>query len=415
MAAAPVAHLTLDIPELQVMRHEPADAHGLLYHHRILFYPMGAGRWIAGTADYEIFAEDYAGIEIRALSRNTAFPADIWAESYIIDKDDPDLDLASMRAEAKVLARIMGVDIAAVAAAAGPGVLTGRWLIADVDSDRFGEEIAEDELVEPTCNAHLHVGTVEKRLHAVGGSIFCLEKVKDEAKWKELKRPGLPGGHAGDLRLLGNQVNSLKKRHLPLSRAVELMTVAKFDDWPHRGPKSVAEFLSNVLEAGGDLQVYHANFMKKSGLAENSAVSHEYRNLILLLRLGITYDQYDPGNSASLEQCVRRLLEIQVAVRRNPRHPMFDTFDHTTTGTIDEVGAARAPGYGEWMAEQQRSEAKMLKNTREWREETTSERRRQNQDGGALKDDAKEAWKKKKKGKGGGSDSGAGAAGAAEP
>lgn len=103
---------------------------------------------------------------------------------------------------------------------------------------------------------------------------------------------------------------------------------------------------------------------------------------------------------ALIEQVVRRIIEIQTAVRRNPKHPTFDSFDYNTRGTVDEVGGARAPGYGEWMAEQQRIEAKALKSTGEWREERATERRRTAK-GATGKDDSDddddEAKRKKNK------------------
>ena len=139
--------------------------------------------------------------------------------------------------------------------------------------------------------------------------------------------------------------------------------------------------------------------MRKSGLSDNSAAAHEYKNLLSVLKFAISYDQIDCSNLASIEQVIRRILEIQVAVRRNPRHPTFDAFDYNTRGSVDEVVGARAPGYAEWMAEQQKQEAKTLKSTREWREEQATERRRaaKNQTDKMESDDEAGAEKTKKK------------------
>ena len=151
-------------------------------------------------------------------------------------------------------------------------------------------------------------------------------------------------------------------------------------------------------------------------LSDNSAASHELKNLLGVLRLAVSYDQIDCSNLASIEQVVRRIIEIQTAVRRNPKHPTFDSFDYNTRGSVDEVGGDRAPGYGEWMAEQQRIEAKSLKSTREWREEQASEGRRTAK-GATGKDDRddeedeskRKKNKKKKKKKDGGTGGGAAA------
>ena len=45
---------------------------------------------------------------------------------------------------------------------------------------------------------------------------------------------------------------------------------------------------------------------------------------------------------AAIEQAVRRILEIQTAVRINPKHPTFDSFDYNTRGTVDPVGGVRS-------------------------------------------------------------------------
>ena len=143
------------------------------------------------------------------------------------------------------------------------------------------------------------------------------------------------------------------------------------------------------------------------GLCETPAAAHEDKNLLGILKLAVSYDQVDCSNLASIEQVVRRILEIKVAVRRNPRHPTFDSIDYNTRGAVDEVGGTRAAGYAEWMAEQQEAEAKTLKSTRQWREEQAAERRKadKHQDRDSSDDDG--TGKKKKKKKKGGTPEGA--------
>ncbi|CAK9071939.1 unnamed protein product [Durusdinium trenchii] len=278
---------------------------------------------------------------------------------------------------------------------------SGHWRIADIDSKLFGDIVPEIDLTDATKNVLLQFGDFRKRLHVKDGQIFSLEFVSDFDSWSNAKRPGLPGGDAGDLRLLGCSKLASGKRQISLEKALESMSDQKFDDWPHRGPKATKEFLESVLQNGGDLMTYHSSFMRKSGLSDNSAASHEYKNLLNILRLAISYDQVDVSNLACIEQTVRRVLEIQIAVRRNPKHPTFDAFDYNLRGTVDEVGGARAFSYAEWVAEQQKVEAKTLKSTREWREEQAADRRRAGR--AAEKDDSEEddhggdGGKKKKK------------------
>ena len=117
-------------------------------------------------------------------------------------------------------------------AAGSPVAQAGQWRVADVDLKRFGEIVPHGDLGDPAQNAVLTVGAQQKRLHCLDGQIVSLELVEDFEAWKEHKRPGLPGGDAGDLRLLACERLTSGKRHLPLSRALERMSDTKFNEAP---------------------------------------------------------------------------------------------------------------------------------------------------------------------------------------
>ena len=407
--------LTLDIPELQMLVEFPGDLAGLDFHHRILWFRVDRSTWIISTPDNDVYEEDYDGVTVVPLTRNSSYPQGYAGQMYIPDPAALMLDYAELKRQAEALAVVRGCRDRPGVSESPPTDVQKQWRVADVDSKKFGDIVAHGELTDASKNVLLVHGGVEKRLHVLGNDIVTLELVSDFDKWKEAKRPGLPGGDAGDLRILGCSKLSSGKRQLGLSAALEKMCEQAFSDWPHRGPRASKEFLENIYENGGDISTYHSSFMRKSGLSDNSAAAHELKNLLGVLRLAVSYDQIDCSNLASIEQVVRRIIEIQTAVRRNPKHPTFDSFDYNTRGTVDEVGGARAPGYGEWMAEQQRIEAKALKSTREWREEQATERRRTAK-GATGKDDsdddddeAKRKKNKKKKKKDGGAAGGAAA------
>ena len=398
---------SLDIPDMQILAEFPGER--LDMHHRILWYRVDRATWIVSTPDHDVYEEDFDGVTVISLARNSPYPADQAGRMYIPDNDDIMANYAELKRQADALAVIRGCLDRPGAGTGEVPQSEGHWRVADVDSKRFGEIIPPGDLLDGSTNVILRIGDVQKRLHQKGNEILTLEHVVDFQAWSEKKRPGLPGGDAGDLRLLGCRRLSSGKRQLSLSEALMLMSDTKFEDWPHRGPKAVREFLESVAENGGDLANYHSSFMRKSGLSENSAAAHEYKNLLGILRLALSYDQVDCSNLASIEQVVRRMLEIQVAVRRNPKHPVFDTFDYNTRGVVDEVGGARASGYAEWMAEQQKAEAKSLKSTREWREEQAAERKKaqRGQDRDSSDDDGTKGGggkKKNRKKKGGAPD-----------
>ena len=390
----------------------PGDDNGLDFHHRILWYRVDRSMWIISTPDLDVYEEDYDGVTVVPLSRNSDYPVAYAGQMYVPRNQDLMRSYLDLKQQADSLALVRGCTDRPGVQSTGEVAPCGEWRVADVDSKRFGEIIPSSDLADQSKNVILECGDVRKRLHAVGNAVFTLEYVTDFDLWSNAKRPGLPGGDAGDLRLLGCTRLASGKRQIARGAAIESMTDKKFDDWPHRGPKAVRDFLESVLQNGGDLMTYHSSFMRKSGLSDNSAAAHEYKNLLTILRLAIVYDQVDPTNLASMEQVVRRVLEIQTAVRRNPKHPTFDSFDYNLRGTVDEIGGARASSYAEWIAEQHKAEAKALKSTREWREEQAVDRRRANKAGGKDESDedehttgGKKGQKKKKKVKG--ADSGA--------
>ena len=386
----------------------PRDPNNLDYHCRILWYRVDRSVWIISTPDYDVYEEDYDGMTVIPLNRNSPYPAQYAGMMYVPDSGALMQQYLDMKRQADSLAVVRGcADRPGVPVPAGDGG-GGQWRVADVDSKRFGEIIPHGELSDPQTNVMLDCGAVRKRLHVKGNEILTLEMVEDFDRWKEAKRPGLPGGDAGDLRILGCSRLLSGKRQLGLSKALEAMHPEAFPDWPHRGPKATKDFLESVLENGGDLSTYHAAFMRKSGLSDHSAAAHELKNLLQILKIAISCDQLDVSNVAAMEQVVRRVLEIQIAVRRNPKHPTFDSFDYNTRGSVDEIGGARAAGYFEWTAEQQKAEAKTLKSTREWRQEQEADRRRNKNDKDSSGEDGDGAkTKKKKKKKKGGAPTGA--------
>ena len=410
-----MAARTLDIPELQTLVEFGGDPNGLDFHHRIFWYRIDRSVWIISTPDYDVYEEDYDGVTVVPLSRNSEYPQGYAGQMYIPRNAELMQEYDDLKRQADALAVVRGCsDRPGVIG--GPAIQSaGHWRIADVDSKLFGDIVPESDLTDGAKNVVLQHHDLKKRLHVKDGQIFSLEYVTDLEAWSNQKRPGLPGGDAGDLRLLGCVKLASGKRQMSLERALETVTDQKFDDWPHRGPKATKEFLESVLQNGGDLMTYHSSFMRRSGLSDNSAASHEYKNLLNVLRLAIAYDQVDVTNLACIEQVTRRVLEIQTAVRRNPKHPTFDAFDYNLRGTVDEVGGARASGYAEWVADQQKAEAKTLKSTREWREEQAGDRRRSgrnNDKDDSDDDDTAGAGdkKKKKKSKKGGAAGGAPAA-----
>ena len=119
-----------------------------------------------------------------------------------------------------------------------------------------------------------------------------------------------------------------------------------------------------------------SSWAQTSGVSENSAAYHEARQLLEFLKAGLMIDQLDCSNCLWAERVVRRYIEIQGAVRGNPKHPDFAGLFHGTAGSLDGSGWVRTTGYHDWLAEQQKIDGRQFKYAREHREEVAAEKRR---------------------------------------
>ena len=83
----------------------------------------------------------------------------------------------------------------------------------------------------------------------------------------------------------------------------------------------------------------------------------EHGIICVVLRLFMQFDQLDISNLAGCEYLVRRLLQIEAAVKRNPRQPDFEGLDAILDSSVDTSGAALAPKFMEFVANIQKSQA----------------------------------------------------------
>ena len=224
-------------------------------------------------------------------------------------------------------------------------------------------------------------------------------------------------GALGDLRVLGTHVDNASKRFLPFKDGFPLMCESVFTDWGFSGPRAVKEYLGSIHESGTDIGNYHLQWAKNSGVNQHSAVCHEHRNLVESLRLGITKDQIDPSNLMMCELMVRRLVQLEVAVTRNPNNPDYSGLEVLLENPLSEGGAAITRGLDEWVTSRLKERAQIAKQARLFREETSLAGRGKgtSSSGGGDADDGDASfWRKKKKRPKAKAGAGTGGAGAKE-
>jgi len=74
-------------------------------------------------------------------------------------------------------------------------------------------------------------------------------------------------------------------------------------------------------------------------------------------------------NLAMVEQMIRRIIQVEVAVGRNVRFPDFSGLDVVMTAPTTSTGAADMPKFNEWVTNRLKEQANIWKQTRLYREE----------------------------------------------
>ena len=311
---------------------------------------------------------DLGDHRVVVLQRNAAFPQDRVNEIYGCDADDFDeATLTRLRREANQLATVLGAPPAAVAVA-------GRtWRISDTSHKLFGKPVPEAAL----GNEDVFITRGSRALVEIDGEWTTAGQEEDQDKGEEGFRRRLTTGPGRDPRILSDHRDADGRRFLAFALVLSLVREAVYDFWPIQGPRAVKEYLNSIrqLGAGGFLE-YHADWVKTSGVGEKSAAAREHRFLLDLLRLLVQWDQLDPTSLASSELIVRRLVQIEVACKKNPKTPDYSGLEGLLESAVDGSGAAVVPKLSQWLGESQKNEAFVLKQMRLWSEEQSAAKKR---------------------------------------
>jgi hypothetical protein len=92
-------------------------------------------------------------------------------------------------------------------------------------------------------------------------------------------------------------------------------------------------------------------------------------------------DQISPSTTATGEFCARKVIQIQRAVQRNPKQPDYEGLDVMMSHPVNELGGAVTRNFTAWVADQQKSEAQVLKQMRMFKEEQAEAAKRSSRTG----------------------------------
>ncbi|CAK0809347.1 unnamed protein product, partial [Prorocentrum cordatum] len=341
MAARP---RSLDIREPQIVVNFPLDA--LPWHHRVLLHAMGDGRWMCLTPDMEITQHNLNELRHYVLDRNAQFPRWVLAGLYAFDPIDHG-ELLELKRQARQRAALLGAGDAEDEADLA-------WVLAEPRDARFGEVVPADVVEDPNRCAHLR----RKGIVMLDGQERMIELItRDERDdWMKERKESCV-----DIRLNGDQRSKIGRRDVDFRDAVEQMEEVELADYTDLGPRAMGEFVTSVAVGSGNLTSYQAEWERMSGVFSGGAQCHEHRSLLEIARRAICMDQLNVKNLHCMEALARRVIQIEMAVQRNPRHPDFSGLEDAVGGPTGASGSAAAPRYTEFVVARQKDRANILK------------------------------------------------------
>ena len=359
---------SLDILEQQVCLEMPADPN-FTWHHRVMLRRLGAGIWIGLTPDGGVERIDLNVVTFVPVARNAVMPARVFGDVYQFGR----LTEQQLRAghhEAAALVDLMGGGVAHALP-----LVNAEWVFSDPSHRQYGAAVPSALLLNPAASVTRgSVGLVDH-----DGPVWTtMERVMvaDIEDWKEEKRSG-PGRDPRVLPLVrdggGERFATFRDS---LAGIVE--DAPRPADWIFRGPGATAELMRGVRAAGEDLSGYHEYYVRSSGMSAEGPVAHKHRELISILFLMNAFDQLNVPHLASAELVSRLILQIHQAVKKCPKNPDFRGLSMMTMSKLDSAGGVLTGEFAKFVAEEQKSEAFTLKQTRLYAEEKESREKEKN-------------------------------------
>ncbi|CAK0822212.1 unnamed protein product [Prorocentrum cordatum] len=244
------------------------------------------------------------------------------------------------------------------------------WLLASVTDARFGEAVPADVIEDGD------------RCVSLGERDSWVQSCREDVE---------------DIRALGGHRARVGRRDLDFRDAVESMREVTVADWPDQGPRACLEYLKSIALGAGNLLTYQAEWQRLSGVAEGGAQGHEHRCHLETLRRAICHDQLNVVNLACFEHIVRRVIQVEMAVEKNPRHPGFSGLEDVLAGPRSVSGSAHVPRRLGQVTNRQKDRAQILKHQRLYQEEATKRRSVKGDGKGETRDGSRAKQKAKVK------------------
>ena len=388
--------VTPDIPErLVLISLDPPGAPPTPWEAHILFIHLGSGTWVTADTSFHVQSDALANEDVIPLSRNSVYPMDrgaVWGFPPISEDR-----LASLRARAIQLAEVLGGP-------SGTSVMHGDgvWYFSDTAHSSFGHPLPASALATLTAN-DIRAGTagaigLVRADEGLGDGLQWthIERVAptDFVEWVREKREGAgrdrrvlalepaPGGAS----LFTDVLGAMQREPMPASSSSGPPTLASLAQvsavQPYKKPDAytkvfgdttpvLPELLNGLHDSGKEMLPFISDFFVHSGLSPKSGIGLEIFYLLVALYYLLCWDRCDPTSLISAEHIARRLIQLQKAVRRNPKQPDFSSLDPMMRHCDPIHGSIHTPALDKHLSDVAKAEANVMKNVRMMEEEKT--------------------------------------------
>lgn len=93
--------------------------------------------------------------------------------------------------------------------------------------------------------------------------------------------------------------DSAGRPYVDFRDAVSMMREEERPHWTFDGPRAASEYLDAIVSGCGNPSTFHAEWQRLSGVSEGSAVCHDHRLLMEVIRAVACVDQLDLKGCAS--------------------------------------------------------------------------------------------------------------------
>ena len=366
-------HLTLDVPERQVLLVCDPPVQGARYELHILLLRLERALWVALDSRRTIDRYDLnTETEVIPLQRASPYPVEGRPIFALMALTPEALD--GFRRQAHELAEVMGFTSLPAAVQ-----VAGEWLFGDTAHPRYG--LAVPALLLGSAVTFEARGNIALVLVAPRDGETArwtsAERVTalDLESWNLEKRHG-----AGrDSRILAlPAADTSRDRQLRFTEAYALVdrsakpsVAAQFC-----GKNALPEVAAGLAATNMEAPDFAQCFFRSSGLSPGSALAREFSSALWGLHCLFCIDRLNPPGLAIAEHLARTILRIQKGVKRNPRAPDFTGMDHLLRHAELLSGQIYAPEFDKDLAEHQRNDGMLLRNARLARDEEWHEQQR---------------------------------------